>query len=112
MVDVAQISFRLLTSLSIMHSQIWSNGRYKSAQNRAALNSTPPRYSLIFFKNPRPECIICAPSELVNEAHPRKYKAVTWTEYVGIALQKLAICLTKSLSPEHTTLCSGTSKLV
>ncbi|KAG0581363.1 hypothetical protein KC19_4G245100 [Ceratodon purpureus] len=64
--------------------QIWSNGRYQSVQHRVALNPTASRYSLIFFKNPRLESVISAPSELIDEAHPRKYKAVSWAEYVGM----------------------------
>jgi len=62
--------------------QIWSNGQYQSVQHRVALNSTTGRFSLIFFKNPRLDEVISAPTELVNEAHPRKYKDVSWKEYM------------------------------
>jgi len=62
--------------------QVWSNGRYKSVQHRVALNSTTGRFSLIFFKNPRLDEVISAPIELVDEAHPRKYKDVSWKEYL------------------------------
>lgn len=49
-----------------------------------ALNAAASRYSLIVFKNPRKECAVFASSELVDEAHPRRCRAVTWEEYLGV----------------------------
>jgi len=47
-----------------------------------ALNSTTARFSLNFFKNPRFDEVISTPIELLDETHPRKYKDVSWKEYI------------------------------
>lgn len=61
--------------------QIWSNGRYRSAEHRVVYGGCKPwRLSIAFFMVLSDEAEIRAPQELIDEKHPRLYRAFTIKE--------------------------------
>jgi isopenicillin N synthase-like dioxygenase len=56
--------------------QIISNGKYKSAEHRAVANTNQCRMSIVMFSSPQDDVLIGAVPELIDEAHPRLYKAI------------------------------------
>lgn len=61
--------------------QMWSNCRYRSAEHRVVYGgSTPRRLSIAFFMFASDEGEISAPEELIDEKHPRQYRAFTFKE--------------------------------
>lgn len=61
--------------------QIVSNGKYKSAEHRVVVNTKQSRISIGMFLNPQEDVLIDAAPQLIDEAHPRLYKAVKAGEY-------------------------------
>eukprot|EP01018_Ginkgo_biloba_P033987 Gb_34780 [translate_table: standard] len=62
--------------------KMWSNGRYRSAEHRVVYGGQKSRLSVAFFLNFPNEIQIDAPRELVEAAHPRKYKAFFYEEFI------------------------------
>nr|ACN40802.1 unknown [Picea sitchensis] len=56
--------------------QIVSNGKYKSAEHRAVANTNQNRMSIVMFLSPQEDVLIDVAPELIDEGHPRLYKAV------------------------------------
>ncbi|KAH9307755.1 hypothetical protein KI387_035666, partial [Taxus chinensis] len=52
----------------------WSNGRYRSAEHRAVCKGWADRYSVPYFVSFYHDKEIWAPSELVNDEHPQRYR--------------------------------------
>eukprot|EP01018_Ginkgo_biloba_P019442 Gb_16591 [translate_table: standard] len=58
--------------------KMWSNGIYRSAEHRVVYGGTKSqRLSLAFFLDFPSKAIISAPEDLIDDAHPRRYKVVT-----------------------------------
>lgn len=57
--------------------QMWSNGRYRSAEHRVVYGGSE-RLSMAFFLDFTDKAEIRAPEELIDEKHPRKYIGVTF----------------------------------
>jgi len=61
--------------------QMWSNGRYRSAEHRVVFGrSKQRRLSIAFFLSVSDEGEIHAPEELIDEKHPQQYRACTYRE--------------------------------
>lgn len=63
--------------------QAWSNKRIHSVKHRVIVKGQQSRLSLTFFKLLPNEIEIEAPPELVDNAHPRCYKAFRYSEYAN-----------------------------
>eukprot|EP00253_Pinus_taeda_P035747 PITA_35747 len=59
--------------------QMWSNGRYRSAEHRVVYGGSE-RLSMAFFLDFTDKAEIRAPEELIDEKHPRKYRGVTFED--------------------------------
>ncbi|KAL3631840.1 iron ascorbate-dependent oxidoreductase [Castilleja foliolosa] len=60
-----------------------SNGLYPSVLHRAVVNGTRHRLSVAYLYGP-PESVKIGPlAKLVDEAHPRVYRSITWKDYLG-----------------------------
>jgi isopenicillin N synthase-like dioxygenase len=68
--------------------QIISNGKYKSAEHRAVVNTNQKRMSIGMFLNPQVDVLIDAAPELIDEGHPSLYKAVKAGEYKTVYMSK------------------------
>lgn len=68
--------------LFLLCLQILTNGKYKSAQNRAITNATQVRLSVATFHDPAKAVKISPASELVSESSPR-YREVLYGDYVS-----------------------------
>lgn len=61
--------------------QMWSNSRYRSAEHRVVYGGhTTRRLSIAFFMFVSDEGEIRAPQELIDDEHPRQYRAFTFKE--------------------------------
>ncbi|XP_022777149.1 probable 2-oxoglutarate-dependent dioxygenase AOP1 [Durio zibethinus] len=60
----------------------WLNGRLKATYHRVMMSGDKPRYSLGLFSFPKGGCIMKAPEELVDEAHPSLYKPFDYAEFL------------------------------
>lgn len=61
--------------------QMWSNGRYRSAEHRVVYGgSKKSRLSIVFLMDFMEKTEIRAPQELIDEKHPRMYRAVTFAD--------------------------------
>lgn len=63
--------------------QAWSNKRIHSVKHRMIVKGQQSRLSLAFLKLLPNEIEIEAPPELVDNAHPRCYKAFRYSEYAN-----------------------------
>ncbi|XP_048529566.1 jasmonate-induced oxygenase 4-like isoform X2 [Triticum urartu] len=62
--------------------QILSNGRYRSVEHRALVNSDKERFTIAFFCNPRGDLPVAPASELVGPGSPALYQEpVTFSDY-------------------------------
>jgi isopenicillin N synthase-like dioxygenase len=68
--------------------QAWSNNRICSAKHRVIVKGRQSRLSLAFFRLFPDEMEINAPPELVDNEHPRRYKAFYQPEYRTFRLTK------------------------
>jgi len=68
--------------------QIVSNGKYKSAEHRVVVNTKQSRTSIAMFLNPQEDVLIDVAPQLIDEAHPRLYKAVKAGEYQIMYMSK------------------------
>ena len=66
--------------------QMWSNGRYRSAEHRVVYGGSE-RLSMAFFLDFPDKTEIRAPEELIDEKHPQKYKAVTFEDLKAYYIQ-------------------------
>ncbi|KAK9690324.1 hypothetical protein RND81_09G120000 [Saponaria officinalis] len=64
--------------------QILSNGSYPSVYHQAVVNKARHRYSVAYLYGPPSGAAIQPISELVGPTHPPLYRAVTWSEYLGL----------------------------
>ncbi|KAL1805882.1 hypothetical protein ACET3Z_028950 [Daucus carota] len=62
--------------------QIFSNGKYKSAEHRVAANGSNNRISVPIFFNPRPHDIIGPLPEVLKNGEKAIYKSVLYSDYV------------------------------
>nr|ABK23283.1 unknown [Picea sitchensis] len=68
--------------------QIISNGKYKSAEHRAVVNTNQNRMSIVMFLSPQDDVLIDAAPELIDEGHPSLYKAVKAGVYGTVYMSK------------------------
>lgn len=66
--------------------QMWSNGRYRSAEHRVVYGGSE-RLSMAFFLDFPDKTEIRAPEELIDEKHPKRYKAVTFEDLKAYYIQ-------------------------
>lgn len=66
--------------------QMWSNGRYRSAEHRVVYGGSE-RLSMAFFLDFTDKAEIRAPEELIDEKHPQKYRAVTFEDLKAYFVQ-------------------------
>lgn len=78
---------------------ILSNGSYPSVLHRAVVNRTQHRLSVAYLYGPPTGVKVSPLSKLVDQRHPPLYRAVTWSEYLGIkakhfdkALSSVRLC--------------------
>ncbi|KAF3656979.1 putative flavonol synthase/flavanone 3-hydroxylase-like isoform 3 [Capsicum annuum] len=82
-VNISSNSFVVLSGDSFMG---WTNGRLHSPLHRVTLSGDKDRYSIQLFADPKPDCIIEAPKELVDEEHPllfKPYDLLGYFEFFG-----------------------------
>lgn len=65
----------------------WSNKRIHSAKHRVIVKGRQPRLSLTFFRLLPDEMQIDAPPELVDNEHPRRYRAFHYSDYTAFKLR-------------------------
>lgn len=63
---------------------ILSNGSYPSVLHRVVVNRDRHRLSMAYLFGPPNNVEISPLSKLVDRYHPPLYRAVTWTEYLGM----------------------------
>ena len=61
--------------------QAWSNNRIPSVKHRVIVKGQQSRVSLAFFTMFPDEMEIDAPPELVDNEHPRRYRAFKYSKY-------------------------------
>jgi len=66
--------------------QAWSNKRIHSAKHRVIVKGRQSRLSLTFFRLLPDEMEIEAPPELVDNEHPRRYRAFHYSEYTSFKI--------------------------
>ncbi|KAM3274162.1 hypothetical protein ACQJBY_043374 [Aegilops geniculata] len=72
----------LLTDDNVEGTQILSNGRYRSVEHRALVNSDKERFTIAFFCNPRGDLPVAPASKLVGPGSPALYQEpVTFSDY-------------------------------
>ncbi|KAK1307243.1 Gibberellin 20 oxidase 1 [Acorus calamus] len=62
--------------------QAWSNGRLTAAKHRVVLTPEKDRYSFGSFTLPETSSVVKPPEELVDEAHPPRYKPFEFLGYL------------------------------
>ncbi|KAM3340070.1 putative 2-oxoglutarate-dependent dioxygenase AOP1 [Capsicum galapagoense] len=77
-VNISSNSFVVLSGDSFM---AWTNGRLHSPLHRVTLSGDKDRYSIQLFADPKRDCIIEAPKELVDEEHPLLFKPYDFLGY-------------------------------
>ncbi|KAK1282886.1 S-norcoclaurine synthase 1 [Acorus calamus] len=77
----------------------WSNGRLTAAKHRVVLTPEKDRYSFGLFTLPEASSVVEPPEELVDEAHPPRYKPF---EFLGYLHQVEANARTAYLSGEDS----------
>lgn len=82
---------------------ILSNGYYISALHRALVNRDKARFSIPYFYGPPPEAQVSPLPKLVSPKDPPRYRAVNWTEFLGIkakhfnnGLSSIRICTSQT----------------
>jgi isopenicillin N synthase-like dioxygenase len=68
--------------------QAWSNNRIRSGKHRVIVKGRQSRLSLAFFRLLPDEMEIEAPPELVDNKHPRRYRAFHFSEYIAFKFEK------------------------
>ncbi|XP_057846272.1 oxoglutarate-dependent flavonoid 7-O-demethylase 1 [Cryptomeria japonica] len=68
--------------------QIISNGKYKSAEHRAMVNTNQYRMSVVMFLSPQDDVLISPAPELIDETHPRLYHSTLSEEYATTYMSK------------------------
>ncbi|KAH9324678.1 hypothetical protein KI387_004856, partial [Taxus chinensis] len=68
--------------------QIISNGKYKSAEHRAAVNTNQFRMSIVLFLGPQGDVMIAPAPQLIDEAHPALYQSTIAGEYMATYMSK------------------------
>ncbi|CAM6103705.1 unnamed protein product [Calypogeia fissa] len=63
--------------------EILSNGRYKSVEHRGNADRTKERLSIATFYGPLPQAMIGPIKQLVDDAHPARYRDVTFDDYIS-----------------------------
>lgn len=61
--------------------QIITNGRYRSIEHRAVVNSEKERLSIAMFHSPRKETVIGPAKSLVDRQKRRVFKSMSTQEY-------------------------------
>lgn len=64
------------------HLEIVSNGRYKSVEHRAVVNSERTRISIAAPNGPAMDAPIFPAPQLIDETHPPLYKSMLYGEYL------------------------------
>ncbi|KAK1298159.1 Mugineic-acid 3-dioxygenase [Acorus calamus] len=60
----------------------WSNGRIPAAKHRVVLSPGKEQYSFGLFMLPKWDVVVKAAEELVDEAHPLRYKAFDYMDFI------------------------------
>ncbi|KAK1264638.1 hypothetical protein QJS04_geneDACA023914 [Acorus gramineus] len=60
----------------------WSNGRIPAVKHRVVLSPGKERYSFGLFMLPKWDVAVKVVEELVDKAHPRRYKAFDYMDYL------------------------------
>ncbi|KAK1298160.1 hypothetical protein QJS10_CPB14g01139 [Acorus calamus] len=60
----------------------WSNGRIPAVKHRVVLSPGKERYSFGLFMLPKWDVVVKVVEELVDEAHPPRYKAFDYMDYL------------------------------
>ncbi|XP_015166126.1 probable 2-oxoglutarate-dependent dioxygenase AOP1.2 [Solanum tuberosum] len=82
-VDISSNSFVVLSGDSFM---AWTNGRLHSPLHRVTMAGENDRFSIQLFADPKTDCTIKAPKELVDEEHPllfKPYDMLGYFEFFG-----------------------------
>ncbi|CAM6093656.1 unnamed protein product [Calypogeia fissa] len=61
--------------------EAWTNGRFPSVEHRVALKEDVERYSMVVFLDARPEMLIEAPKELIDDEHPAQFRPFIAGDY-------------------------------
>lgn len=64
------------------HLEILSNGRYKSVEHRAVVNSERTRISIAAPNGPSMDSLVFPAPQLIDENHPPLYKSRSYEEYM------------------------------
>ncbi|KAH9316208.1 hypothetical protein KI387_024835, partial [Taxus chinensis] len=64
------------------HLEIVSNGRYKSVEHRALVNTDRTRISIAAANGPALDALIFPAPQLIDEIHPPMYKSMLYGEYL------------------------------
>ncbi|CAI0390417.1 unnamed protein product [Linum tenue] len=64
------------------HSQVLSNGRYKSVHHRAVTSKERSRVSLAMFYAPDKDAVIGPVEDLIDGEHPRMYREYRYSEFL------------------------------
>ncbi|XP_057836533.2 protein DMR6-LIKE OXYGENASE 2 isoform X2 [Cryptomeria japonica] len=73
------------------HSQVISNGRFKSAEHRAVTNKTTARISIPTFYGPSLDTFIAPAAAMVDEEHPALYRGYKFEEYMAAFWSKCGL---------------------
>ena len=69
--------------------QAWSNNGIRSVKHRVIVKGQQSRVSLAFFRMFPDEMEIDAPPELVDNEHPRRYRAFQSSKYLAFKKQQI-----------------------
>lgn len=63
--------------------QVWSNDVYQAAVHRVLAMEQRDRYSIPFFFNPSANTQVSPLPTVVNDEHPARYRAISWSDFRG-----------------------------
>ncbi|KAK4725092.1 hypothetical protein R3W88_027871 [Solanum pinnatisectum] len=89
-VDISSNSFVVLAGDSFM---AWTNGQLHSPLHRVTMAGENDRFSIQLFADPKTDCTIKAPKELVDEEHPllfKPYDMLGYFEFFGTEARREA----------------------
>ncbi|TYJ48127.1 hypothetical protein E1A91_A01G038100v1 [Gossypium mustelinum] len=88
-VEIPPIPGALVINIGDM-LQIWSNGRYKSAEHRVRTTSTKSRVSIPIFTSPQPTQKIAPLPQVVEKDGVARYKEFLFSDYMNKAKNLLS----------------------
>lgn len=78
--DVQPLAGALVINIGDM-VQVWSNDRYRAPVHRVLAMERAERCSLPFFFNPAYRAVVAPLDNLVDAAHPARYRPISWSEF-------------------------------